>query len=59
MILTSPVCLCFQSTPVSTLPTNQEPILSPNRERHLTTNKVTYDTQPQHDPVPLSAPPRR
>ena len=36
------LCSFFpQSTPVSTLPTNQEAILSPNRERHLTTNKVT------------------
>ncbi|XP_043226665.1 casein kinase I-like isoform X12 [Amphibalanus amphitrite] len=32
------------STPVSTLPANTEPILSPNRERHLTTNKVMSST---------------
>ncbi|XP_043226643.1 casein kinase I-like isoform X3 [Amphibalanus amphitrite] len=32
------------STPVSTLPANTEPILSPNRERHLTTNKGAKTT---------------
>lgn len=34
-------CFSFQSTPVGSLQTGQEVIVSPNRERHQPANKVT------------------